>query len=156
MPEPRANQGPAATALRLAGASYHEIAEAVGFPSANAARTAVEATLATRIGDPQTREQLRAEEAGRLERLLRSVWGKATTPDHSEHLPAVKVAVALIDRHIRLFGLDAPHEITIHTPTTAEIDQWVANVTGAQISTLAELEQGVVIDAEIVEEPIDA
>jgi len=141
---PSRAQGPAATALRLAGASYHEIADALGFPSPAAARLAVETTLAARVGDPQTRETLRAEEAGRLERLLRGVWGKATNPDHAEHLPAVKMAVGIIDRHIRLFGLDAPHEITIHTPTSAEIDAWVASVTGAKISDLRELEVGVI------------
>jgi len=141
---PTTNQGPAATALRLAGASYHEIADALGFPSPAAARLAVETTLAARVGDPQTRETLRAEEAGRLERLLRSVWGKATDPNGPEHLPAVKMAVSIIDRHIRLYGLDAPHEITIHTPTSAEIDAWVAQVTGARISDLRELEAEVI------------
>jgi hypothetical protein len=91
-----------------------------------------------------TREQLRNEEAGRLERLLRSVWAKATDPMNPEHLPAVKVAVGIIDRHIRLHGLDAPSEVIVHTPTMTEIDQWVAHVTSAQISDLRELEASVV------------
>jgi hypothetical protein len=144
-PGRRARNGAAAVALRLAGASYTEIAEALALTDAKAARSAVETTLAAQTTE-QTREQLRGEEAARLERLLRGVWGKATNPDHAEHLPAAKVALAIIDRHVRLHGLDAPAEVIVHSPTTAEIDAWVASMTAVSLTDLRALEASVVDD----------
>jgi hypothetical protein len=137
-------QGSAAVALRLAGASYSEIAETLGLASSGSARTIVESELANRSLDGSARDALRAEEAGRLERLLRSVWGKATDPRDSEHLPAVKVAVAIIDRHIRLFGVDAPSELIVHSPTMSEIDAWVATVTATGTAEAHALEPPII------------
>lgn len=122
----------AAVALRIAGATYQEIADTLEFIDAPAARRAVEEVLAHQAADadPAKRELLRAESATRIDRLLRSVWSKATSPGDLEHLPAVRVALSLIDRRIRLYGLDAPAEVLVHTPTMVEIDAWVAAVTG--------------------------
>jgi hypothetical protein len=132
-------QGAAALTLRLAGASYADIAEALELGSSVQARALVVTTLAARAPDAEEREHLRAEEAGRLERLLRGVWGKANDPNHAEHLPAIKVALALIDRHIRLYGLDAPAQVVVHNPTVAEIDAWVAQVMAVQVGERASL-----------------
>lgn len=149
-PGRRERAGHAAVALRLAGASYAEIAEALAFTDAKAARSAVENTLAATASE-HSRDQLRAEEAGRLERLLRGVWAKATNPDNPEHLPAAKVALAIIDRHVRLYGLDAPAEVVVHSPTAAEIDAWVAGMTSTSLKDLRALEATVVdVDAELV------
>jgi len=128
-------------ALRLAGAGYDEVADALGLPSAQIARDQVEVALEARAwGDVQGRERMRTEQSARLERLLRSVWAKATNPDHVEHLPAVKVARELIDRLIRLYGLDAPTEVVVHNPTAAEIDTWVATVIAAGTADLRAME----------------
>lgn len=141
----QSRQGAAAAALRLSGASYPEIAEALAFPDAKAARHAVEAHLAERLGDAD-REILRAEEAGRLERLLRSVWAKAMNAEHAEHLPAAKIALSVIDRHSRLLGLDAPAELVVHSPTLHEIDAWVARVTTQSSVDFLALEAQVIED----------
>lgn len=134
----------AALALRLAGASYMEIADAVGYTDHVTARQAVVRELAGIDTDTASRERLRAEEGARIERLMRSVWGKATDQNHPEHLMAVRTALSLIDRHARLFGLDTPVEQPIYTPTTAEIDQWVAQlIEGSAGAT--------VIEAEVIE-----
>ena len=137
-------QGMAAVAIRLAGATYTEVAEALGFLTADDARIAVESELANMALEGEGRERLRTLESTRLERLLRSVWQKATTTDAPEHLAAVKVALNIVDRRIRLFGLDAPAEVTIHTPTQHEIDGWVAEMTAMQHRELAVLEASVV------------
>lgn len=137
-------QGMAAVALRLAGASYLEIAETLTFADADTARIAVESELANLTVNGEARETLRNLESARLERLLRSVWQKATDPTNPEHLAAVKIANGIVDRHIRLFGLDAPTEISIHTPTQAEIDAWVAQVTMSAHDQLAIMEANVV------------
>jgi hypothetical protein len=34
----------------------------------------------------------------------------------------------MVDRHARLLGLDMPTEVVVYTPTTSEIDQWVASM----------------------------
>lgn len=151
MPETTRRTGPAAVALRLAGASFNDIAEALGVADAHAARLMVEETLAVTAVDPQTREMMRAEMNLRLERLLRGVWAKATNPDHPEHIPSGKFALAVADRLIRLNGLDAPAEIVVHTPTMSEIDQWVASVTAEQVRALRELED-TIVDGEVVED----
>lgn len=135
----------AALALRLAGASYVEVADALGLSDAATARDQAEAALAWRAWDDKDgRERMRSENGARLERLLRSVWTKATDPDHPEHLPAVKVAKELIDRHCKLYGLDAPAEIVIHNPTAVEIDAWVSSVVGANAASLAAMEAQVI------------
>jgi len=150
-PSRRARNGNAAVALRLAGASYGEIAEALAFADAKAARSAVETTLAATATE-HSRDQLRGEEAARLERLLRGVWAKATNPEHAEHLPAAKVALAIIDRHVRLHGLDAPTEVVVHSPTAAEIDAWVAGMTATSMKDLRALEATVVdIDPTVID-----
>lgn len=135
-----------AVALRLAGASYTEIAEALGFESDARARSAVERDLAARAADadPDKRELLRAQSAARLERLLRGVWAKATNPNDPEHIPAVRTALSIIDRHTRLYGLDAPTEVTVHTPAASEIEAWV-NAVIAQAGEPMALEPDVIV-----------
>jgi hypothetical protein len=120
--------GPAALGLRLAGASYSEVADTLGLASAVVARDLVEKELAARADDSDKRDALRLEEAARIERLLRGVWSKATDPTHPEHLPAARTALAMVDRHARLLGLDMPTEVVVYTPTTSEIDAWVATM----------------------------
>lgn len=147
-------QGSAAVALRLAGASFAEVADALGLASAAVARTMVETELANRSHDPAAREVLRTEASARLERLLRSVWQKATNPEHIEHLPAVKAAQSIVDRLIRLHGLDAPSEVVVHSPTTAEIDAWVARMMGSQVEEMMGMEDDV-IDVEAVDHALN-
>ena len=137
-------QGAAALALRLAGASYIEVADMLGLPSAVEARDQVEVALAARAWQAKDqRDSLRAEDGARIERLLRSVWPKATNPDHHEHLVAVKVALSLIDRHSRLYGLDAPTEFVVHNPTQAELDQWVSAMVAHSADDLRAMEANV-------------
>lgn len=123
----RATRCEAAVALRIEGAPYSEIARTLGYASPALARQAVERSLATTVGS-EAREQLRFVEGRRLERLLRSLWGKATDETSEEHLAAIRTAVAIIDRHARLYGLDAPTEMVVYTPAASEIEAWVARM----------------------------
>lgn len=115
----------AAIGLRIAGASYSEIARTLEYSSAAKAREAVERGLAA-LGGEDDREQLRFIEARRLERILRGLWKKATDDEHGEHLAAARTALAVIDRHAKLYGLDAPTEMVVYNPTQTEIDAWLA------------------------------
>ena len=138
----------ASVALRLAGGSYTEIAEALDFATPDDARRAVEATLANEAITAEDRDTLRTQESMRLQRLLRSVWAKATDDNHPEHLTAVRVARELIERNIKLHGLDAPTEITVHTPTQDEIEQWVHTITQQSNAHYLALEARVVEPSE--------
>lgn len=118
----------AAVALRLAGASYDEIAQHLGYADAGQAASAVERDLRDHLTE-EGRDEVRSTDGRRIERLLRSVWGKANDPNHVEHLPAVRTALALIDRHARLYGLDAPQELIVYNPAASEIEAWVSKMT---------------------------
>lgn len=144
--------GAAAVALRVNGTSYTDIAMTLGLTTPRAALTLVTRELAAQTeGMDEERDELRRIESARLDQLLLSVMEKATDPDCGEHLPAVKVAVTLIDRRIKLYGLDAPTEVTIHTPTQTELDNWVSQMVGQSMVPQA-LEEpdilGDVIDVE--------
>lgn len=112
----------AAVALKVAGATYSQIARALEYNSVHQARVAVERALAATVGDDD-RMQQRFINGRRLERLLRSMWGKATDEKNPEHLAAARTALAIIDRHIRLYGSDAPAQMVVHSPTQVEFNQ---------------------------------
>jgi hypothetical protein len=118
----------AAIAMRISGATYTEVAEVLGYASASHARRAVEAGLASTVGE-EDRAQQRFIASRRLERILRGLWKKSTDETSEEHIPAARTALAIIDRHIKLNGLDAPSEHVIYNPGMREIEEWVRGMT---------------------------
>lgn len=136
-------QGMAALALRLAGASFTEVAEALGLGSVADAYEMVESTLARRVTE-RDRDLLRDLEAARLDRLQRSVWATATDHEHPDHFIALNAALKISESRRRLLGLDAPTEITVHTPTQDELERWVAQVSHQQVDKYAALEASVI------------
>lgn len=124
----RSRKANAAVQMKLAGATWAEIAEALGYPTARTAMVATEKALEKLLANPEDRVAMRVMAGARLERLLRSVWSKAINPDSPDHLVAVSKARDIIDRHAKLYGLDAPTEIIVHNPTTQELEAWVARV----------------------------
>jgi hypothetical protein len=148
--------GAAAVQLRVNGTSYEDIAMTLGLSSPRAALTLVSRELAQQgEGMEEERDELRRVEAARLDELLVSVMAKATDPECSEHLPAVRTAVTIIDRRIKLYGLDAPTEITVHTPTATELDNWVASMVAHSMPPQAALEPDIMGDDIIEGEVID-
>lgn len=143
----RERKANAALQLRIAGASWEDVAQAIGYPTARAALVATEQALERELQDSSSKEMLRSMAGKRLERLLRAVWGKAIDPDNPEQLPAVQRARDLIDRHAKLFGLDAPTEVVVSSPTKAQLEAWVA-----QVEDKPQIEEGDIFDAEVVEE----
>jgi hypothetical protein len=144
--------GAAAVQLRVSGASFEDIATTLGLRNARAALTAVTRELEAQAKlDVHNRDRLRQEESMRLEALMASVWAKATDPDCDEHLPAIRTAVTIIDRHARLHGLDAPSEVVVHTPTQTEMDQWVATMVAHTMPQLVEADVIDLDDDDIIE-----
>lgn len=118
----------AALQMRIAGASWDEIAEVVGFPTGRAALVATERALEKELKTEESQKHMRSMAGKRLERLLRGVWTKAIDPNNPEHLQAVDRARLLIDRHAKLYGLDAPTEFVVTNPSQTELESWVGKV----------------------------
>jgi hypothetical protein len=139
-----------ALALRIAGTSYTNIAKALGYASATRARLAVERVLAASADSPEERDQQRVLNDKRLNRLLQSVMGKAVDPKDPDHLAYNARALAITDRIMRLWGVDAPAQVQI-TPTDEHLQQYVAHM-----MTLArrepEAEEADIIDADPAED----
>ena len=129
--------GRAAVELRVTGASYAEIATTLALADATEALALVERELASHL-DHHSVDIARAEASERILTLLASVWDTATNVADPERLPALRLALALVDRHIRLHGLDRPTEIILHTPTAAELERWVTAVTAQQQPAVTE------------------
>lgn len=144
-----ATKAESALALRIAGTSYTNIAKALGYASATRARLAVERVLAASADSPEERDQQRVLNDKRLNRLLQSVMGKAVDAKDPDHLAYNARALAITDRIMRLWGVDAPAQIQI-TPTDEHLQQYVA-----QMMALArrepEAEEADIIDADVVD-----
>lgn len=141
----------AAVQLRLAGASWAEIAASLGYPTPRAALVATEKALERQLltTTEEDRKKMRALANARLERLLRSCWAQAVDPEHPEHLTALTKARDLIADHRKLYGLDAPTEVIVHAPTQTELEAWVARVVTQGGPMVEELD---FLDGEVIED----
>lgn len=147
----------AALQLRKAGASWDEIAEALGFPTGRQALVATEKALEKELRNPESQEQMRELAGARLERLLRGVWSRAINPEDPDHLAAVNTAKGLIDRHARLYGLDAPTQYVVSSPTQQELEAWVNRISAATVPELPEADIfGDVVEGQVTSESEDA
>lgn len=123
----RQRKANAALELKLANATWGEIAETLGYPTPRAAKVAVERALEANL-QSEDRELLRGLASARLERLVRAVWHKAINPENPEQMVAITKVREVISDHRKLLGLDAPTEVIIHQPTRTELEEWVAKV----------------------------
>lgn len=134
----RERKANAALGMALGGATWDEIAEVLGFPTARAARVATELALEAQLNTSEDRDKMRAMAGARLERMIRSLWTKAIDPDSPEQMAAQREVRANIAQHAKLFGLDAPTEYVVHSPTQAELDAWVTKVVSVQVPAVEE------------------
>jgi hypothetical protein len=144
----RERKANAALELRKTGTSWADIAEVVGYPTGRHAQVAVEQALENDLKNPESQEFMRSLMGQRLDRLLRGVWKKAIAEKHPEHLLATTKARELIAQQTKLFGLDAPTEMVVHSPSGAELDKWVSEVVKARTPVLEEAD---IFEGEIVE-----
>ena len=108
-------------------ASWIEVAEVLGYPTPRAAKVAVERALEDELHEGD-REHLRQYAGRKLNSLLKAVWGKAHDEDSPEQLAAVGAARSILSDHIKLWGLAAPSEMIVTSPSEREIETWVAGV----------------------------
>jgi hypothetical protein len=116
-------------ALRLGGYDWDEIARILGYPSPRHAVVAYEKALQRNLSaDEASTAKMRDLAGRRLERLMRAVWTKAIDPTHPEQLQANDRAAARIAEYARLYGLNAPTEMVVHSPSQEELHSFVAKV----------------------------
>lgn len=121
----RERKAMAALELRKRNVPWGEIAEALGFPSAKHAHTAVERTLADCF-DEESQDLLRRMAAAHLEDMLYALRGKAMDPDNAEQVSAVNQRRQLIETHMKLLGYARPTEVAIYNPLDSEVSEFVA------------------------------
>lgn len=90
--------------LRRAGRSYAEIAAALGLSKGGCHKLVHQGLAESRAAIAGSADELRAEEASRLDALLTATWPDA----RRGNLQAVDRVLKVMERRARLLGLDAP------------------------------------------------
>lgn len=134
----RFRKADAALQLKTAGATWTEIAQTLGYPTPRQAMLAVEKALVRQLNDEDDKAKMRAVSGARLERLLRGIWAKAIDPNSPEQMTAVSRCREIIADHNKLYGLSAPTEVVVSTPTQTELEDWVLRMTAEMVPDMAE------------------
>lgn len=92
--------------LRRAGVTYDVIAQEVGYSNPSGAYHAYTRALKRTLREAGS-EELREQEADRLDRLQRFAWGAAA----QGNLKAIETVLRIMGRRARLLGLDMPIKV---------------------------------------------
>ena len=129
----------AALNLRKYGADWTEVATTLGYPTARAALVAVEKSLESENGSAETKAFVRRLISEQFDMLLAAILPDALAPKADENgeripnpdaLPFIDRVIRILDRKAKLHGADAPTEFVVSSPSMADIEQWVTEVTG--------------------------
>lgn len=116
-----------AVRLRASGATYEQIAQAIGYGDKSSARQAVMAVLKAHYDETAPdRNTLLLRELMTLDTLQMAAWKGAMSGDPE----SIRVVVRIMERRSRMLGIDAPTKIEI----TDELDREIASLT----ATMAE------------------
>src|SRR5712664_2138464 len=105
--------------LRIAGASFDEIAESLGYANRGGAHKAIMAGIESTLREPA--EGVRELELKRLDRLLMAAWKAATAGD----LQAIGICLQIMKRRADFEGLDKPKKYQHSGPGAASDDSSV-------------------------------
>lgn len=143
------NRAAAALQLRIDGAPFSAIAEALEFKDAKEAQQAVERALAAEYRAPNEVAQVRALQSKRIDRILYSLMRRATNPKDPDHLAYATRALAAIKQQTDLEGAAAPTKVDItYNPTAQQLEQWASQVASKMHGAI---EEGDIIDIEYKE-----
>ena len=137
-----------AMALKLAGASYAQIAESIGYADASGAYKAVSRGMKNSL--QESAGDLRKIHYGRLEHMLMLVWPAVNQGDSS----AVSSALQVMDRMERLYGLNEAQKVDI----TAGARETIIVADGEKSEYIKALREAIeedsqdIVDAEVVED----
>lgn len=126
--------------LKLAGATYQQIADELGYNSRQAAWGAVKTALEGMITSDAT--MLRDIQYARLEQLLLTNWPDALKKDSPRNPQASMLVLSIHDRLAAMFGLNAPerfeveehHEGVLHV--RGDKDEYIKKLREARERTL--------------------
>lgn len=108
-----------AIAMKLAGATYDQIAEALGYASRGYACTDVQRALEHSLAEQhRDAEVLRHELVLQLEQVKRAMWPRMLSGDTRAAAEVTKA----IDRIARLMGADAPTRVEVVTMGAIEAE----------------------------------
>jgi hypothetical protein len=117
--------------LRLAGASYDQIATTLGLKTRSASYRMVERVLARMVQEPS--DQVRALELARLDSWLMRI----TPLIHQGNLEALDRGLKIMARRAALLGLDLPVKVDMRLQIEA-VAQRVALETGLEVQAILE------------------
>jgi len=134
--------------MALHGANWDQIAEVMGYPTARAAKVAVELALERNLSTVD-KQKMRLLIQGRYNTMVQAVAPKALDPEHPEQLAALGRYREITADVRRMWGLDAPQEVLVTNPTEREITDWV----GLTVSqSLPQVEEDDIVEAELVDD----
>ena len=97
--------------LRKGGASFPEIARALGYSAAAGAYQAVMSALRKTLKEPA--EEVRTLEVARLDAMLLALWAQVKQGNQG----AIDKALKVEERRAKLLGLDAPNKVAPTDPS---------------------------------------
>jgi hypothetical protein len=109
--------------LRMAGATFQAIADALGYANRSSATDAVTRALRDTVPKELT-DELRQIENARLDRLYGPMYARALAGDHL----AVDRCLRIMARRAALNGLDAPVRVRQAVITEEDIDRAIARM----------------------------
>lgn len=133
----------AAVNLLIAGATYPDIAKTLIYKSVDEAKRAIWGAIGSIEMDENRRGRERELMARRLNSLISSGWKRANNPNDPDHLAYQRLMLAIMDRQAKLYGLDAPSESIVYTPSQQEINEHVARVRNLVIVESGDVEADV-------------
>jgi len=133
----------AAVNLLISGANYTDIAKVLAYKNVDDAKRAVWHAIGSIEMDETRRGRERELMARRLTAMISSGWKRANNPNDPDHLAYQRLMLAIMDRQAKLYGLDAPSESIVYTPSQAEINEHVARVRNLVIVEAGDVEADV-------------
>ncbi|MEE6264885.1 hypothetical protein V2E29_04390 [Streptomyces diastatochromogenes] len=126
--------------MKIEGATYTQIADALGYASRSAAHMDVKRSLERHVVEEGLAiEAWRELELARLDTLQQAIWDKAMSGDPR----AIEAALKILDRRAKLLGLDSAIKLEVLTVDAldAQIQRLEAELNAAAI-TAADGEAG--------------
>lgn len=145
----RERKAKAAVELRQQGLSWDDIAKVLGYPTPRQALVSVELALERELRTTESQQFMRNMAGQRLDKMINSVWDRATDPTQPDHLAYFDRARAVIQDHAKLFGYVAPQQTTVVSPASQALEAWAALMMKMQSP---ELQEADIFEAEVVED----
>lgn len=112
--------------LRKGGATFEQIAQALGYADRSNAHKAVRRAMRETIQEPA--DEVRRVEVERLDVLLKALWPKALSTGDKQQARAVEQCLSIMARRSALLGLDAPSRRVVEIVTEDALDEAIANL----------------------------